>query len=102
MVEYDGDVLDVSIIYFWISAYLHVELLGPSSWVKFLKIEKRSGLENSIGRPVLTLFPIVRPWTQKKTDYYWRSVRSYLVMGTIMLDHKIGDMLNNDLIEENL
>ena len=36
------------------------------------------------------------------STYYWWSVRSYLVMGTIMLDHKIGDMLNHDLIEENL
>ena len=26
----------------------------------------------------------------------------YIVMGTIMLDHKIGGMLDHDLIEENL
>ena len=33
---------------------------------------------------------------------YNKNRRSLLVMGTIMLDHKMGGMLDHDLIEENL
>ena len=29
-------------------------------------------------------------------------VRTYLIMGTIMLEHKMGGMLERDLIDENL
>jgi len=108
MVEHDGDVRDVSILSFWVSAYVTIVLLGPSPRVavtfadsstinyerdeiinlKFLKIQQKdlnrkipqgpTGPRRASGPDSISHS---RPWTQKKTDYNRRSFRSYLQDG---------------------
>ena len=52
------------------------------------------------------LWLVVGPFEGARTDYARegkdRTDYRGLVMGTIMLDHKMGGMLDHDLIEENL